>query len=179
MSEAERIHKESLERNSKTSSRGFVLLEKVNENLESLLKAFEGRISKETVLPNSLQEYPNPIEESHRLAKHMKLIRDTQTQWEAPPIAIKRDLQKRDMLETIEENQSLQMKQNEQIVPNSETDETSEEQIAFRDVNHQELWEEIREMKQERSSFERKEAPMTEVGSSIVESLEQRQLESI
>ena len=51
------------------------------------------------------------------------------------------------MLETIEENQSLQMKQDEQIVPNSETEETSEEQIDFRDVNHQELWEEIRDMK--------------------------------
>ena len=51
------------------------------------------------------------------------------------------------MLETIEENQSLQMKQNEQTVPNSETDETSDEQIAFRDVNHQELWEEIRDRK--------------------------------
>ena len=34
-------------------------------------------------------------------------------------------------------------------------------------------------MKQERSSFEKKEAPMTEVGSSIVESLEQEQIESI
>ena len=79
MSEAERIHKESLEGSSKTSSGGSVLLEKVNENLESLLKAFEGRISKETILPNNLQEYPNPIEESHRLAKHMKLVRDKQT----------------------------------------------------------------------------------------------------
>ena len=106
-----------------------------------MLKAFEGRIYKEMVLPDNLQNYPNPIEESHRLAKHMKLIRDTQTQWEAPPIVINRDLQKRDMLETMDENQSLQVKQNEQIVPNSETNETSEEQIAFRDVDHQELWE--------------------------------------
>ena len=147
INEAEKIPRKSLEENSKTSSGGSVLLEKVNENLESLLKAFEGRISKETVLPDNLQDYPNPIEESHRLAKHMKLIRDTQTQWEAPPIVINRDLQERDMLETIDENQSLQVKQNEQIVPNSETDETSEEQIAFRDVDHQELWEEIRDMK--------------------------------
>ena len=82
------------------------------------------------------------------------------------------------MLETIEENQSLQMKQDEQIVPNSETDETSEEQIAFRDVDHQELWEEIRDMKQERSSFKKKEAPMTEVGSSITKTCEQDQIES-
>ena len=92
INEAERIPRGSLEENSKTSSGGSILLEKVNENLESLLKAFEGRISKETVLPNNLQNYPNPIEESHRLAKHMKLIRDTQTQWEAPPIVINRDL---------------------------------------------------------------------------------------
>ena len=92
MSEAERRPMTSLEENSKTSSGGSILLEKVNENLESLLKAFEGRISKETVLPDNLQNYPNLIEESHRLAKHMKLIRDTQTQWEDPPIAINRDL---------------------------------------------------------------------------------------
>ena len=92
MSEVEMIHKESLERNSKTNSGGLVLLERVNENLESLLKAFEGRISKETNLRENLQEYPNPIKEGHRLAKHMKLIRDTQTQWEAPPKVISRDL---------------------------------------------------------------------------------------
>ena len=51
------------------------------------------------------------------------------------------------MLETIDENQSLQVKYDEQIVPNSETDETSEDQIAFRDVNHQEIWDKIRDMK--------------------------------
>ena len=80
MSEAEKIQKKSLETTSKTSSGGSVLLEKVNENLETLLKAFEGRISKETILPENLQEYPNPIEEVHRLARHVKLIRDAQTQ---------------------------------------------------------------------------------------------------
>ena len=60
-------------------------------------------------------------------------------------------------------------------MPNSETDETNEDQIAFRDVNHQELWEEIRDMKQEWSSFENKEARMTEVGSSIAKTSEQNQ----
>ena len=102
----------------------------------------------------------------------MKLIRDTQTQWEAPPIVINRELQKKDMLETIDENHSLQVKPKEQIVPDSESDQTSEDQIAFRDVNHQELWDEFRDLKQERSSFEMKEAPMTEVGVSIVETSE-------
>ena len=77
----------------------------------------------------------------------MKLIRDTQTQWEAPPVVINWELQKRDMLESIDENQSLQVKHDEQVVPDSEFDQTSEDQIAFRDVNHQELWEEIRDMK--------------------------------
>ena len=81
------------------------------------------------------------------------------------------------MLETIDENHSLQVKPQEQVVPDSEPDETSEDQIAFRDVNHQELWEEIRDMKQERSSFEMKEAPMTKVGSSIAETSEQGQIE--
>ena len=79
ISEAEQMHKKSLDATSKTSSGGSILLEKVNENLESLLKAFEGQISKKTILLENLQEYPNPIEESHRLARHMKLIRDTQT----------------------------------------------------------------------------------------------------
>ena len=51
------------------------------------------------------------------------------------------------MLETIDENHSLQVKPEEQVVPDSESDQTSEDQIAFKDVNHQELWEEIRDMK--------------------------------
>ena len=72
------------------------------------------------------------------------------------------------MLEKIGENHSLQVKPEEQIVPDSESNHTSENQIAFRDVNHQGLWEEIRELKQERSSFEMKEAPVTKVGSSLV-----------
>ena len=55
----------------------------------------------------------------------------------------------------------------------SESNHTSESQIAFRDVNNQELWDEIRDMKQEHTSFEKKEAPMTEVGSSIAETCEQ------
>ena len=64
---------------SKTNSRALVLLEKVNEDLELLLKAFKGRITLETKLATNLQEYPNPIQEGHRLANHMWLIKDTQT----------------------------------------------------------------------------------------------------
>ena len=54
------------------------------------------------------------------------------------------------MLETIDENHSLQVKPEGQIVQDSESNHTSEDQIAFRDVDHQELWDEIRDFKQER-----------------------------
>ena len=46
---------------SKTSSGDSVLMEKMNENLEAILKAFDARITPETILPKNLQEYPNPI----------------------------------------------------------------------------------------------------------------------
>ena len=58
-------------------------MEKVNENLEALLKAFDARIKPDTVLPKELQEYPNPIEEKKKLVEYSQLINDTQTQWEA------------------------------------------------------------------------------------------------
>lgn len=41
---------------SKTSSRGSILLEKVNKNLKVLLKAFEARIKLDTFIPKHLQE---------------------------------------------------------------------------------------------------------------------------
>ena len=92
---------------SKTNFGGLVLLEKVNENLESLLKAFKGRIAAETILPRNLQEYPNPIQEGHRLTNHMWLVKDTQTQWEAPTTMITCILHMSKSLETIDENHFL------------------------------------------------------------------------
>ena len=59
---------------SKTSSGGSVSMEKVNENLEALLKAFDARIKPDTALPKDLKEYPNPMEEKRRLAEHSQLI---------------------------------------------------------------------------------------------------------
>ena len=67
-----------LETISKTNSRSLVLLKRMNENSKSLLKAFKGRITLETILPTNLNEYPNPIQEGHRLANHIWLIKDTQ-----------------------------------------------------------------------------------------------------
>ena len=88
-------------------------MEKVNENLESLLKAFKGKITKETILLANLQDYLNPIQEGHRLAKLMRLIKDTQTQWEAPPTRISREPHMKEMLEAIDENQSLHVEPND------------------------------------------------------------------
>ena len=41
---------------SKTSLGGSVLMEKLNENLETTLKAFEGKITPKTILPKNLKE---------------------------------------------------------------------------------------------------------------------------
>lgn len=55
---------------SKTSLGDSVLMEKVNKNVEALLKAFDARIKPDTILPKQLKEYPNPMEEKRRLAKY-------------------------------------------------------------------------------------------------------------
>ena len=80
-------------------------------------------------------------------------------------------------LKTIDESRSLHVKLEDQIVPDSESNQESNEglYITPKDVDHQELWEEIKDLKQERSSFEMKEAPVTEVGSSIAKTSEQNQ----
>lgn len=65
--------------------RGSVIEDKVNETLESFLKAFEARVTKETPLPPKLQEYPNPIQEKINLVRNQALICDTQTMFEGPP----------------------------------------------------------------------------------------------
>ncbi|WP_208972676.1 hypothetical protein, partial [Escherichia coli] len=65
-------------------------MEKVNENLEALLKAFQARIKPETEIPMSFQEYPNHMEEKERLNDHTRLIQDTQTMVERLPDRIER-----------------------------------------------------------------------------------------
>ena len=98
-----------------------------------------------------MQAYPNPIQEGHRLANHMQLIKDTQTQKEAPSTMISCKFHMSKSLETIDENHSLHVKLDNQIVLDSELNQESNEelQITPKDVDHQELWEEIRDMKQE------------------------------
>ena len=50
--------KKKLKPYQKTSSGGSVLMEKLNENLEAILKAFDAWITPEIILPKNLQEYP-------------------------------------------------------------------------------------------------------------------------
>ena len=156
---------------SKTSSGGSVLMEKVNENLEALLKAFDARITSNTVLPPKLQEYPYPIQEKQRLAEHMKLIKEMQTKWEAPPKEVDRIPRLSPTLETIDEEHSLRSKLENMVVPDSEPSFISSDKVRINpeEVNHQDLWDEIRELKQDQASFEKGEAPLTMIGSSLFE----------
>ena len=57
---------------SEASSSGSVLVEKVNESLEAIKKAYESRITALTEIPPKLQEYPNPREEKINLAIHQQ-----------------------------------------------------------------------------------------------------------
>ena len=68
-----------------TDSGGLVLVDKINETLESILKAYEKRLMADTTIPPKLKEYPSPIQEKVNLVKHHALIRDTQTMLEGPP----------------------------------------------------------------------------------------------
>ena len=151
-------------------------MEKVNENLEALLKAFDARITSNTVLPPTLQEYPNPIQEKHRLAEHMKLIKEMQTKWEAPPKEVDRIPRLSPTLEPIDEEHSLRSKLENLVVPDSEPSFVSSDIVRINpeEVNHQELWDEIRELKQDRASFEKGEAPFTMIGSSLFETNESK-----
>ena len=62
-----------------------MLVDKINETLESILKAYEKCLIADTVIPPKLKEYPSPIQEKVNLVKHHALIRDTQTMLEGPP----------------------------------------------------------------------------------------------
>ena len=84
-------------------------MEKLNENLETMLKDFEGRITLENILQKNLQEYPNPIQEKQCLMDHMELLRDTQATLEDPPKRIERPKPLIPNLETLNEDQYLKL----------------------------------------------------------------------
>ena len=69
----------------KTYLGGSVLVDKINETLGSILKAYEKYLMVDTTIPPKLKEYPSPIQEKVNLVKHHALIRDTQTMLKGPP----------------------------------------------------------------------------------------------
>ena len=68
-----------------TDLRGLMLVDKINETLESILKAYEKCLMVDTTIPPKLKECPSPIQEKVNLVKHHALIRDMQTMLEGPP----------------------------------------------------------------------------------------------
>ena len=52
------------------SSRGSVLVDKINETLDACVEAHKSRIAALEDLPKKLQEYPNPREEKINLVVH-------------------------------------------------------------------------------------------------------------
>ena len=62
-----------------------MLVDKVNETLESILKAYEKCLIADMTIPPKLKEDPSPpIQEKINLVKHQGLIRDTQTMLKGP-----------------------------------------------------------------------------------------------
>ena len=49
---------------------GYVIVDKVNETLEALLKSWESQLTSETPLPPKLLEYSDPLQEKIDLVKH-------------------------------------------------------------------------------------------------------------
>ena len=88
---------------SRSSFGGSVLVDKVNETLDNLLKAYEARVRADTIIPPKLKEYPDPIQEKVNLVKHQALIRDTQTTLDGSPPYVSRNTTLPIPLETIRE----------------------------------------------------------------------------
>ena len=59
---------------------GFVLVEKVNEPVDGIINAWEGRLKHDTPILAELNNYTHLQQEKQNL----QLIRDTQTLWEGP-----------------------------------------------------------------------------------------------
>src|SRR5271154_3068437 len=72
--------------------------------LDSILRAYEKRLTADRVIPPKLKEYPSPIQEKVNLVKNHALIKDTQTMLEGPPpYSAKRIPMSEPALETIPE----------------------------------------------------------------------------
>ena len=108
---------------SESSSGGSVLVEKVNESLEAIKRAYESRITALTEIPPKLKEYPNPREEKVNLAVHQQKIRETQALLEGPPKPIERGPRPfKTTLEPISEVSSSIEQEREALVPTLDTE---------------------------------------------------------
>ena len=129
-----------------TDSGGSVLVDKINETLESILKAYEKCLMADTAIPPKLKEYPSPIQEKVNLVKHHALIRDTQTMLEGPPsYSVGKLPMHVPDLEVIHEDS----KNGTEIDGENEQEERSVVEIIppLQNKNARELWEEVRNFK--------------------------------
>ena len=132
-----------------TDSGGSVLVDKVNETLESILKAYEKRLTTDTTIPPKLKEYPNPIQEKVNLVRNHALIRDTQTMWEGPlPYSTDRRSMHVPNLEAIQEisenEKEMEIGENQE---EKKSDPQSDVIPSLQEDNVHELWEEVRKLK--------------------------------
>ena len=109
---------------SEASSGGSILVEKVNESLEAIKKAYESRITAlMTEIPLKLQEYPNLREEKVNLVVHQQKIRETQALLEGPPKPIERGPRPfKSTLEPISEVSLGMEREGEVLVPTLDTE---------------------------------------------------------
>ena len=128
---------------SRTSFGGSVLVDKVNETLDSLLKAYEARIRADTVIPPKLKEYPDPIQEKVNLVKHQALIRDTQTTFEGPPPYTSRNSTLPIPLETIPEVSDEGASSSQRTRARKATDESGEQIPALAQEAANDLWDDV------------------------------------
>ena len=126
-----------------------MLVDKVNETLESILKAYEKRLTTDTTIPPKLKEYPNPIQEKVNLVRNHALIRDTQTMWEGslPHTTIERPIHVPDLevIQETSENEKEMEINDEQEVKKSNLQ--SDIIPSLKEDKVHELWEEVRKLK--------------------------------
>ena len=155
---------------------GSVIVDKVNESLEMLLKQWDARLKSDTPFPPKLQEYPDPLREKIDLIRNQQLIRDTQTTFEGPPAHIIRSpWMTKPELETIQEvadteenaSQGDSETKIEPKVPEELEQEVQAEIVpeipALVEATADELWKDVRKLK-EKEGVTETSAPLSIVG---------------
>ena len=126
-----------------------LLVDKVNKTLESILKAYEKRLTADTTIPPKLKEYPNPIQEKVNLVRNHALIRDTQMMWEGPlPYSTDRRSMHVPNLEAIQE---MSENEKEMGIGDEQEEKKRDPQLdiipSLQEDKVNELWEEVHKLK--------------------------------